>query len=96
MNFENHDVYKGQWAKDKMSGEGEMHYEVDEPMSTGHHYVGQWKGSTRYGEGTMSYDNGDLYKGQWKEDMRHGKGMITWAASGEDYDGGWINDEPDR
>ena len=37
-----------------------------------------------------NYPNGDIYEGYYIDGIREGRGIYRYAASGEKYDGEWI------
>ena len=80
-------VYKGEFALDKLSGLGEMTYHT-----TGHHYKGMWANNMKDGRGLFKYSDGNIYDGEFKDDVMHGWGKFTWVPGSileESYAGEW-------
>ena len=50
VQFENEDVYDGEWKDEKMDGEGLYLY-----VESGNHYAGQWKAHRKSGMGAFFY-----------------------------------------
>jgi len=48
------------------------------------------------GFGTFKYANGDVYIGNFEYGIRSGNGSCQFASTGENYEGAWKNDEPDK
>ena len=82
MEYDNGDVYVGQWKSNKCHGEGTVTY------SNGNTYEGQWENGNRHGQGICTYANGNVYEGQWVAGIRHGQGTMTYA-DGRIEEGRW-------
>lgn len=52
-------VYTGEWANDKMHGNGVMTY------PSGAVYEGEWKEGKYEGKGSYKWTNGTTYVGEW-------------------------------
>ncbi len=78
--------YEGEWADDKIQGQGVMEYN-DESV-----YSGLWENGSRHGEGEMQYKNGDVYIGCWENDRRVGQGLMIFQNANE-YEGVWKSDK---
>lgn len=66
--YENGDVYKGAFAKDKRNGNGSFTY-VD-----GEKFEGDYLEDQRQGKGIYTFKNGDKYEGEFQNGQIHGKG----------------------
>ena len=42
--------------------------------------------------GRLISNNGDMYQGQWKNDKCHGWGKKNFHATGNVYEGEWVDD----
>ena len=78
--------YEGEWADDKIQGQGVMEY------NDGSVYSGLWENGSRHGEGEMQYKNGDVYIGCWENDRRVGQGLTIFQNANE-YEGVWKSDK---
>jgi hypothetical protein len=76
--------YSGNWANDKMEGEGIFTYE------DGSIYKGNWFNNHRHYNGRMEFNNGDIYIGEWYNDVRSGSGTLL-LNNGNIYEGHWLN-----
>lgn len=85
--WENGDKYTGDFLNGQFHGYGTIVW------ADGTRYEGQWKYDDRTGQGTISWPNGDKYTGQWLNNQMNGKGKMTWGASGNTYEGLWVNGE---
>ena len=63
MEYNNGDIYNGNWSQNKKQGKGEMIYK------NGDKYKGNWKNDVKHGEGIMKYSNGQIYDGIWWNDF---------------------------
>jgi len=86
MEFENGEVYSGEWQHDKQHGEG-MHTYADGGVYTGH-----WVSGEKCGEGRFDFADGSYYSGGWERNVRSGVGTIAYADGGR-YDGEWLNNK---
>lgn len=48
-------------------------------------------GNCTNGYGSYKYENEDVYTGDFINGFKTGNGVYQWSASGEYYDGGWLN-----
>lgn len=65
------ETYVGQWAGDKMNGEGEYTF------ASGGKYKGHFKDNLFEGEGEYIFPDGAIYSGHWHNNKMHGKGIYT-------------------
>ena len=65
--------------------------------ANGDKYVGCVVNMKPHGIGTMKYNSGrkGAYNGEFERGKRHGMGLLVYN-DGEQFDGLWINDEPNR
>ena len=65
--------------------------------ANGDKYVGCVVNLKPHGIGTMKYNSGrkGAYNGEFERGKRHGMGLLVYN-DGEQFDGLWINDEPNR
>ena len=84
--FENGDIYVGQWKNGKRFGRGTQY------CKDGRVYEGLWAGYKRNGTGRSINANGDVYEGELKDDKAHGKGVYIWKK-GDRYDGEWLENK---
>lgn len=63
-----HEEYEGEWANDKMHGQGRYHF------TSGAEYKGQWHEGVIHGVGKMVYADGTSYEGQWERNLMCGEG----------------------
>ena len=81
-------VYEGQWLHDRQHGEGRWFYcdgELDMPGTKHASYVGGWKDGKMSGKGRFEFWNGDVYEGEYADGKRHGEGIYTFGATGESH-----------
>ena len=93
MNYENGDVYKGEWDKGERHGKGMSFY------ASGDVYEGDWFCDKRHGFGILDYANGDHFEGAWVDDNKEGKGVHFYfnrekKVHTKRYDGEWVDDRP--
>jgi len=74
FNYENGNVYTGEWRANDMHGKELMTYANQDI------YDGEWKEDCKDGKGTMKYHNGDVYTGEFSKGKMHGKGVFEYAA----------------
>ena len=79
-------VYKGQWQKDSIHGEGIV------LLSNGLVILGQFKdGYLKDSYFQVRYPNGDIYVGQHKSGVKNGKGQYTYTKQNTVYRGEWLD-----
>lgn len=88
MEFENGQVYEGEWAEGVRSGQGRCTW------PDGGYYDGEWKDDKYNGQG-INYMSGDennpeahVYEGSFVDGHRSGYGVYTWP-NGEKFEGEW-------
>ena len=81
VEWENGDVYEGEWRNGAAHGEGTL------LMSNGK-YIGTLVAGKKNGEGTFEATNGDVYKGYFKNDCEDGYGESI-SSDGIQYKGSW-------
>ena len=83
--YNNGDVYEGEFRYRKPSGEGKMTY------ADGSYWEGEYEnGEPIYGSGTIKYDNGSVYEGDYVEGCREGQGKYTYP-DGAVWEGDWFH-----
>jgi hypothetical protein len=82
MNWENRDVYTGDFFNGNRHGNGTLQF------ADGSEYVGEWECNRQHGIGTRRWNNGDCYTGQYKNGKRTGEGRF-YFANGDMYVGNW-------
>jgi hypothetical protein len=86
LDYNNGDVYTGQWSMDKPHGLGVLESEMNGT------YAGAFVMGMKEGTGRMIYPNGDVYEGGWRRDLYHGKGQLICVSGPlESFDGRWEN-----
>lgn len=83
-------IYKGDWKNNKRHGKGTFEW------ADGEKYEGEYVNDQRKGEGTYYWPSGDKYEGEWNNDLREGYGILYDMDGNIRFEGGWINDKPDR
>lgn len=79
--FENGDVYEGDWIENKMAGQGVYKY------ASGNVYEGGYMDNLMNGRGVYKYtSSGNVYEGEFKDGKMAGKGLFKYA-SGSTYEG---------
>lgn len=92
MNFENYDLYEGDWDAGKMHGQGKYRFWDKKRDCYAMVYEGEFNHGVREGKGRMTYSNRDVYLGTWQNDRRTGDG-VCWFASGAVFHGIWQFDK---
>ena len=82
--FDNGDVYEGDWFDGKPHGYGTFSY------GNKAQYVGDFRNGARHGQGTYKFANGNVYSGEWNAGKRSGKGKYK-SADGNAYEGNFEN-----
>jgi hypothetical protein len=98
-NYENGDVYDGDFANGIREGSGTYRYGKNKDV-----YTGDWINNLKHGIGKMTYNmaeppaDGDEdkpvepkigeYQGYWENGRRHGEGVFTYP-NGDVYSGWW-------
>ena len=72
--------YQGSFKDDRRHGRGTCIY------PDGGRYIGEWSNGAMDGEGRFEYSNGDVFVGTFAS-QRRVRGKLTWAATGDEYDG---------
>lgn len=85
--YQNGDVYEGEWQDGLRHGFGRMTYAED-----GATYEGGWEHGLESGRGTKRYLDGIEYVGEFERGMMHGRGRFT-MADGVVLDGAFLEDE---
>lgn len=67
--------------------------ENGQPISGTIHYPDGSSATLDYLQNTIRYENGDVYVGEIKGLTRNGTGSMTFAATGDIYEGGFVNDQ---
>lgn len=83
-------LYKGDWKNNKRHGNGTFEW------ADGERYEGEYVNDKRKGEGTYYWPSGDKYEGEWNNDVREGYGTLYDFDGNIRFEGGWVNDKPDR
>jgi len=81
--------YEGHWKNDKREGKGTLIW------ANGTKYEGDWKNSKIEGHGVHTLPNGDTLTGEWKNGKAHGQCKMIWNVANYEYEGNWINGEPE-
>ena len=85
MQFDDMNVYSGDWIQGEINGYGTMQY------ANGDTYVGEWKNNKREGSGCYTWGDGKQYVGEFKNDLRNGvgtyKGWVMTLPDGEQVSG---------
>jgi len=93
MEFENYDLYDGDWVEGKMEGYGTYRfYDKRKDGYSKKQYEGHFRNNVREGIGRMTYENGDVYVGQWQNDCRTGEG-VCYFHNGDIFQGIWKFDK---
>eukprot|EP01002_Notosolenus_urceolatus_P000940 NODE_123_length_2720_cov_78.351554_g99_i0.p1 GENE.NODE_123_length_2720_cov_78.351554_g99_i0~~NODE_123_length_2720_cov_78.351554_g99_i0.p1 ORF type:complete len:892 (+),score=220.92 NODE_123_length_2720_cov_78.351554_g99_i0:171-2678(+) len=86
VEFENGDVYDGDWHQGMMHGQGTYTY-----AETGDVYKGQWHAHNKHGFGMFFYKSSQkIYKGMFCNGVKHGRGVLTEDGGGK-YEGTFQN-----
>lgn len=72
MEFENGDIYSGNWFKGKLHGYGSA-----KMIAEGKQYKGEFQNGKQHGLGKFSWLDGEYYEGGWKEGLYHGEGFYV-------------------
>lgn len=83
-------IYKGDWKNNKRHGNGTFEW------ADGERYEGEYVNDKRKGEGTYYWPSGDKYEGEWNNDVRESYGILYDFDGNIRFEGGWVNDKPDR
>lgn len=83
-------LYKGDWKNNKRHGNGTFEW------ADGERYEGEYVNDKRKGEGTYYWPSGEKYEGEWNNDVREGYGTLYDFDGNIRFEGGWVNDKPDR
>ena len=83
VQYENGDIYEGQFADGIRSGEGIYRY--NNPKNK---YEGGWEDNVKSGMGKMDYAGKGEYHGYWENGRSHGEGQFTYL-NGDVYSGWW-------
>ena len=83
-------IYKGDWKNNQRHGNGTFEW------ADGERYEGEYVNDKRKGEGTYYWPSGDKYEGEWNNDVREGYGTLYDFDGNIRFEGGWVNDKPDR
>lgn len=86
--FKNGDKYEGEWVENRRQGNGAMTY------ADGTFYEGGWVDNQRCGLGVLRLPNGDRYEGHWLGDAKEGPGRFYYVATGQVYEGEWVDGAP--
>lgn len=99
--FANGQRYEGEWAEDKIHGNGRWDYSPTtyfegewkngervkgRLVGDGQEYEGEWHGEQRSGRGVLVIPGVLKYEGEWKDDAQHGFGTCQYA-DGSKYTG---------
>jgi hypothetical protein len=79
--------YQGEFKDDERHGRGTCIF------PDGGRYTGDWEAGSAHGEGRFDHANGDIFVGIFRKRCRV-RGKLTWAATGDEYDGEFANDLP--
>ena len=71
MIYNNGEIYKGNWKKDKREREGIMNYLKNE-------IYGEWKNDMKNGKDKIYYNNNQLFICEFKNDKREEEGIIEF------------------
>jgi hypothetical protein len=82
MEYENGDVYEGQWADGLRHGKGKITF-VNKSS-----YDGNWSNGQINGRGVYTYFNGNVYNGLFENGLPMGYGKMTYL-NGDVYEGDW-------
>ena len=85
--YQNGDLYDGQWLDGERHGRGTMTYAED-----GSTYDGDWRHGKEHGRGRKEFLDGISYVGDFENGMMHGQGRFT-MADGVVLDGAFLEDE---
>ena len=83
--FQNGNVYIGQWKKGLRHGLGILIW------PDGTVFEGQWINDVAEGKGKITHPNGEVYNGNWVNDQAHGPGRLV-SPDGAVFEGQWLND----
>ena len=86
MNYENGDLYEGNWKDGLREGEGTL------INNNGAKYYGIWENDSLKDKIEIEYINGDIYKGNLKEGKKNGFGIYTYKLLNIVYEGYFEND----
>ena len=81
--WNNGDVYEGEWERDAHSGYGVNKW------ADGSSYRGFYNEGRKEGIGHYIWQDGSEFLGEWKDNHMHGKGRYQWS-DGRSYLGEWI------
>lgn len=82
MEYENGNVYEGQWVDGVRQGKGKITF------ANKSSYEGTWSNDKIAGRGIYTYFNGNVYDGQLENGVPAGFGKMTYI-NGDVYDGEW-------
>lgn len=86
QNFDNGDVYSGEFFDGKKHGQGILKTQSNRT------YDGGWENDVPHGYGTSTFPNGKIYTGEYKKGRPFGKGIWTYS-DGSTYTGNWVKGE---
>lgn len=92
MEFNNYDLYEGNWENGLMHGIGKYKFWDKSKDVFTEAYQGEFYKGIRQGKGRMEYANHDVYFGTWQNDFRTGEG-VCWFADGSMFHGIWKYDQ---
>ena len=75
LNYENGDIYKGNYKNYKINGYGVYTWH------TGGSYSGNWENGIKHGYGEMKWSSGTIWKGEWRNGEQY-KGKTYWNQKG--------------
>lgn len=75
INYENGDIYKGNFKNYKQHGFGIYKWH------TGDSYSGNWENGTKHGYGELTWSSGTIWKGEWRNGEKY-KGKTYWNEKG--------------
>jgi hypothetical protein len=89
MEYDNGDVYDGEWYNDLKQGYGQM------DLSNGTSFVGEWSNDYMV-KGIFTYKTGETYEGFFDNGLPHGYGEMMYQDGEKDqYKGFWVDGKPD-
>ena len=81
-------VYKGQWGRDALNGDGML------KLSNGLIILGQFhNGILKDTYFQVEYPNGDTFCGQHRGGVKHGKGTYHYKKKDVTYQGQWVENQ---
>ena len=85
INFNNGDIYEGDFENNKFNGEGHYIWKKN-----GHEYIGQYLNGQFNGKGFYKWGNEEYYKGDYKMGIKDGQGEVKYP-NGKKYIGPFVN-----